>query len=441
MGFVEGFVDEIISPLETAAGQIRQLSKAHVEADNHFQTRVQGLKASFQGEGAQTLFTMAQRQKSFVTGITNELNDFAGAFEETVHIVREAAQVADWALGGPLLDIAQHILGKLSPDIVVRQGQSAVSAVADDMRKTFHDMLDKSGSFFGDVFHGHFGAALHDAGSAFGDLIHLGGDLFALLDQVETILGHWAAKVMEKANWLLNSIQSFLFKIEDFIFGFSQISDNAAILADPNSTPEEKGIAIAGLGLTALSDILMFIPGAEEGGVALDATEKTLVDEAESEVEQQVEKEVEQEVEQEVEKEVEQEVEQGGTGGEPPINDGNGSGISGFDDNNPPGTRESVVKKLNDYLLNPDHPAGGPKAKWFQSALGFTRENMSDLAKQIIFDPSTAVETGVTQYGTKYNQIISIVGANGKTIDVTFAWIKNNDGIVRLVTAIPTKLK
>lgn len=309
MGFVEGFVDEIISPLETAAGQIRQLSKAHVEADNHFQTRVQGLKASFQGEGAQTLFTMAQRQKSFVTGITNELNDFAGAFEETVHIVREAAQVADWALGGPLLDIAQHILGKLSPDIVVRQGQSAVSAVADDMRKTFHDMLDKSGSFFGDVFHGHFGAALHDAGSAFGDLIHLGGDLFALLDQVETILGHWAAKVMEKANWLLNSIQSFLFKIEDFIFGFSQISDNAAILADPNSTPEEKGIAIAGLGLTALSDILMFIPGAEEGGVALDATEKTLVDEAESEVEQQVEKEVEQEVEQEVEKEVEQEVE------------------------------------------------------------------------------------------------------------------------------------
>jgi WXG100 family type VII secretion target len=28
-------------------------------------------------------------------------------------------------------------------------------------------------------------------------------------------------------------------------------------------------------------------------------------------------------------------------------------------------------------------------------------------------------------------------GANGKTIDVTFAFIRNNDGVVRLVTAIP----
>lgn len=309
MGFVSGFVDEIVSPLETAAGQIRQLGQAHIEANYHLQTRAKGLATTFQGAGAQVFFTMAQRQGNFITGITNELNDFAGAFDETVHIVREAAQVADWALGGPLLDLAQHLLSKLSPEIVVRQGQSAVSAVASDMRQTFHDMLHQGGSMFGDLIHGHFGAALHDAGNAFGDLIHLGGDLFALLDQVETILGHWAAKVMEKANWLLNSIQSILFKIEDFVFGFSQISDNAAILADPNSTPEEKGIAIAGLGITAISDILMFIPGAEEGGVALDATEKTLIDKAESEVEQQVEKEVEQEVEQQVEKDIEQQVE------------------------------------------------------------------------------------------------------------------------------------
>jgi hypothetical protein len=90
------------------------------------------------------------------------------------------------------------------------------------------------------------------------------------------------------------------------------------------------------------------------------------------------------------------------------------------------------------YLLNPDHTVGGPKAKWFEQALGFTRENAPELGKQIVFDEAKAVETGVTQFGTKYNQVIPIVGANGKTIDVTFAWIRNNDGIVRLVTAIPT---
>ncbi|POX90226.1 hypothetical protein C3469_03090 [Mycobacterium kansasii] len=100
-------------------------------------------------------------------------------------------------------------------------------------------------------------------------------------------------------------------------------------------------------------------------------------------------------------------------------------------------SHESVTDKLDRYLLNPDHPVGGAKAKWFEQALGFTRQNESDLARQIVFDDSKAVETGVTQYGTKYNQVISIMGANGKVIDVTFAWIRGNDGVVRLVTAIP----
>jgi hypothetical protein len=101
-------------------------------------------------------------------------------------------------------------------------------------------------------------------------------------------------------------------------------------------------------------------------------------------------------------------------------------------------TQQSVDDKLMRYLLNPDHEVGGPKAKWFEQALGFNRENASDLAKQIVFDESRAVETGTTQFGTKYNQVIPIVGANGKTIDITFAWIRGNDGVVRLVTAIPT---
>ena len=80
----------------------------------------------------------------------------------------------------------------------------------------------------------------------------------------------------------------------------------------------------------------------------------------------------------------------------------------------------------------------GPKAKWFEQALGFTKENLGDLAQQIKFDPAKAVQTGVTEYGTKFNQVIEIVGANGKRIEVTFAWIQNKDGVVRLVTAIPT---
>lgn len=73
----------------------------------------------------------------------------------------------------------------------------------------------------------------------------------------------------------------------------------------------------------------------------------------------------------------------------------------------------------------------------FKQALGFTQQNAGELAKKIVFDPSTAIPTKVRQYGTQYNQVILITGANGKVIDMTFAWIKNTDGVVRLVTAIP----
>ena len=103
-------------------------------------------------------------------------------------------------------------------------------------------------------------------------------------------------------------------------------------------------------------------------------------------------------------------------------------------------TEASVADKLGRYLLNPGHPVGGAKAKWFQEALGFNQANAGQLTRQIVFDASKAVQTAITQHGTKFDQVISITGANGRVIDVTFAWIRNNDGIVRLVTGIPTKL-
>jgi filamentous hemagglutinin len=102
-------------------------------------------------------------------------------------------------------------------------------------------------------------------------------------------------------------------------------------------------------------------------------------------------------------------------------------------------TRASVDDKLTSYLLNAEHPVGGSKAKWFDSALGFNPSNADQLAKQIAFNEASAVQTAVTQHGIQFNQVIPITGANGRVIDVTFGWIRNNDGIVRLVTAIPTK--
>ena len=103
----------------------------------------------------------------------------------------------------------------------------------------------------------------------------------------------------------------------------------------------------------------------------------------------------------------------------------------------PATTEESVADKLQRYLLNPDHPEGGPKAKFFREALGYTRENAGDLGKQLVFDPAKAVQTEVTEFGTKYNQVINVVGTNGRTIPIKTAWIRNTDGVVRMVTAVP----
>jgi filamentous hemagglutinin len=79
------------------------------------------------------------------------------------------------------------------------------------------------------------------------------------------------------------------------------------------------------------------------------------------------------------------------------------------------------------------------KANWFESALGFNRGNAGALAEQIVFDEAAAVRTATIEQGVKFDQVISITGANGRVTDVTFGWIRNTDGIVRLVTAIPTK--
>ncbi|GLU32731.1 hypothetical protein Busp01_25730 [Trinickia caryophylli] len=108
------------------------------------------------------------------------------------------------------------------------------------------------------------------------------------------------------------------------------------------------------------------------------------------------------------------------------------NGNLGFDTSN-------IESKLNGYLLDPAHPQNQTKANWFSQALGFDQSNWQALASQLYFDPESAVLTKTTQYGQTYEQVIPITGTNGKTINTTFVFIKDNTGTVRLVTGIPAK--
>jgi len=61
-----------------------------------------------------------------------------------------------------------------------------------------------------------------------------------------------------------------------------------------------------------------------------------------------------------------------------------------------------ILKAYNKYPV-------GSKAKCFEEALGFTKANLDDLAKHIIFDLCKAVETATTEFGIKYNQTIKLL--------------------------------
>jgi hypothetical protein len=314
MGFVSGFIGVIVQPLQNAAAQIRQLSSVQDEANSRLRLQAQALTInSFGGNGSNAFMTMVEKQYSFVQGITDELSNTAKIFDDVAYVIKSAAEVADMALGGPLMDLAENVLNKLSPDIVVRQGESAVSAIMDDMRQTFHELLHQSGSIFGDVVHGHFNEALHDTTGALGGLAHLVGDIFALLDVVETILGRWAGEVMEALNVLNNRLESVLFFIEDKLFGFSDIDENTAILVDPNSTGIEKGIAAASITITAVGDVMLFIPGAEEGKIAAEEAEEAerlAAEEIERLAAEEIETQVEEQLELTLEKKIETQVEE-----------------------------------------------------------------------------------------------------------------------------------
>ena len=104
----------------------------------------------------------------------------------------------------------------------------------------------------------------------------------------------------------------------------------------------------------------------------------------------------------------------------------------GFDTSN-------LQSKLEGYLLDAAHPQNQTKAIWFKEALGFDKGNWQELGSQIRFNEATATATKSTNYGQTFEQIIPINGVNGKTIDVTFVFIKDNVRTVRLVTGIPTK--
>uniref|UniRef100_UPI002FDEA0C9 DUF6883 domain-containing protein n=1 Tax=Delftia acidovorans TaxID=80866 RepID=UPI002FDEA0C9 len=95
--------------------------------------------------------------------------------------------------------------------------------------------------------------------------------------------------------------------------------------------------------------------------------------------------------------------------------------------------------KVKNYLLNLDHPDGGPKAKFFTESLGIKRDDWRYLADQISGAMSTALIYRVKNgnYGISHGAIIEIQGRNERKAIIETGWIVKNGELPRLVTAYP----
>lgn len=83
--------------------------------------------------------------------------------------------------------------------------------------------------------------------------------------------------------------------------------------------------------------------------------------------------------------------------------------------------------KLSAYLLEPEHPQGGPKARAFRDVLGYGREHVEMLGQELLAVGRRGVVSAARyarhpQRAVQYEVIGSLTGPNGHTATVLTAW-------------------
>jgi hypothetical protein len=100
---------------------------------------------------------------------------------------------------------------------------------------------------------------------------------------------------------------------------------------------------------------------------------------------------------------------------------------------------EVTEDKVRRYLLNPDHPDGASKARFF-ALMGFTADEwllLAEALRRLALKTEVAkrIETG---HGTKYIVDGRLESPSGRTPNVRTVWIVDpGREIARLVTAFP----
>nr|WP_163504084.1 DUF637 domain-containing protein [Halomonas socia] len=106
------------------------------------------------------------------------------------------------------------------------------------------------------------------------------------------------------------------------------------------------------------------------------------------------------------------------------------------------GANRAVIdpRKFTEYALNPQHPVGGSKARVFESALGFTRNNADDLMQQVrqgVME-NTPIPGKVDQFGERFTVDIPVTGPAGSGV-VRTGWIYKSGSAAPEMTTIFVK--
>lgn len=99
------------------------------------------------------------------------------------------------------------------------------------------------------------------------------------------------------------------------------------------------------------------------------------------------------------------------------------------------------LAKLTDYLLNPNHSAGGPKARFFLS-IGFTATDPVALRRALVAIAASGAVSQVlpTQYGVKYVVDGPIDAPSGLRPRLRTVWVvESGTETLRFVTAYPLR--
>src|SRR5690606_30105208 len=99
------------------------------------------------------------------------------------------------------------------------------------------------------------------------------------------------------------------------------------------------------------------------------------------------------------------------------------------------------LRKLTEYVLDPDNPRGQHKARVFEAALGITKENAEALKKAILesIRSAEAVRGEKDFYGQRYTVDCKIVTDIGEALVRTGWIIRRDEDIPRLTTCFVLK--